>query len=152
MSKATEQVAELKEAKSEVEKELAILKSTDLAKDNELLKLKLKVAEKDLVASQSEASRLTLSNTTLESNAKKIKAYFKAVDLLQQSFFGGGRLEYKLPEIGKAISALGDKALSDKWRDIEQTVRADLADDSWSPAPLGEMTDALINRIKNFLP
>ena len=52
------QVTKLIDGKTRVETELALLKATDLAKDNELLKLKLQNTEQDFTVAQNRVNTL----------------------------------------------------------------------------------------------
>lgn len=138
------------EEKAQLTQDLAVLKATDQVLRAELLQEKLSTAERDLTTTRQEADQLRARNATLEENAKKLWPYFRAVDAVQQGFYGGD-ITGSFPEINEAISALGDAGLLERWRSTERIVREDLADGSWSPQPIGNMLTLLLRRIEQFL-
>src|SRR3989338_2628664 len=76
-----DQVTQLIAGKIRVETELALLKATDFAKDNELLKSKLQNTEQDLAGTQSRVK-------TLETNLNKIKPFLDPISVIERFFSG----------------------------------------------------------------
>jgi len=123
------QIAVLQDAKSKAETELAVLKSTDLAKENELLRSKLKSAEDTLVsekrAHENTQSKLTAVETkinALETTIKKAKPYINVLTAFNDWQFTASPfylVDRDTSAIDNAISSLGDTQISNLWREIK---------------------------------
>ena len=143
----------LTQEKAGVEKELAVLKSSDLAKEVGLLSFKLKTAEKSLSESESEASRLGSRVQTLETNLNKIKPYLSAIDAVQKVITGEiGITKTSLANADPKISALKDSEISDQWRKAKDYINFD-GDrvSSYDQRFFGYAISAIISRIFNLL-
>src|SRR3989338_5159999 len=101
------QVTQLIDGKIRVETELALLKATDLAKDNELLKLKLQNTEQDLTGAQSRVK-------TLETNLNKIKPFIDAVYAIER-LLGAPFTQKGLADIDTKIRVIQDEEVSNRW-------------------------------------
>src|SRR3990167_3576888 len=117
------QVTKLIDEKTRVETEFAILRASDLAKDNELLKLKLKNTEQDLAGAQSRV-------TTLETNLNKIKPFLDAISAIER-FFSAPFTRSGLADIDTKISVFQDTEVSNRWMIAKGTV--DFANNGWGP-------------------
>lgn len=139
LAKVNQVLTQLQDEKAKIATELAVLKSTDLAKEVTRLQ-----------AFEKEVGRLTARNDVLERNAQQLRPYFEAVDAVQSSFYSGDIVR-SFPEIDRAIAALDEQGIVAKWQDTKQVIQADLADGSWSPQPIGALLDVLIGRIRTLL-
>lgn len=139
LAKVNRALTQLQGEKAKVAEELAALKATDLAK--EVIRL---------TAFEKEVGLLRARNEVLERNARQLQPYFEAVSAVQGGFYGGN-LESSFPGIDRAMAALGEPDLLAKWQDTKRVVQADLADGSWSPAPIGDLLDVLLSRIRTLL-
>ena len=136
------QVTQLIDGKIRVETELALLKATDLAKDNELLKLKLQNTEQDLAGAQSRVK-------TLETNLNKIKPFIDAVSAIER-FFSGPFTQKGLADIDTKINVLQDMEVLSRWLTARGTV--DFANNGWGPHDFFQIVFLLNLRIKSLLP
>ena len=137
-----DQVTQLIAGKIRVETELALLKATDFAKDNELLRLKLKNTEQDLAGVQSRVK-------TLETNLNKIEPFSNAISTIER-FFSGPFTQKGLADIDTKISVLQDMEVSNRWTIARGTV--DFANNGWGPHDFFQAVFLLNSKIKNLLP
>ena len=135
-------VTQLKDEKTKIETELALLKATDLAKDNELLKLKLQNTEQDLAGAQSRVK-------TLETNLNKIKPFIDAISAIER-FFSAPFTRSGLADIDTKISVFQDTEVSNRWMIAKGTV--DFANNGWGPHDFFQVVFLLNSRIKSLLP
>ena len=135
-------VTQLKDEKTKIETELAVLRASDLAKDNELLKLKLKNTEQDLAGAQSRV-------TTLETNLNKIKPFLDAISAIER-FFSAPFTRSGLADIDTKISVFQDTEVSNRWMIAKGTV--DFANNGWGPHDFFQVVFLLNSRIKSLLP
>ena len=123
------QIAKLKDEKANVEKEFAVFKATDLAKENEILTLKLQRAEKDITernekiaALQKDLAGVQSRIAMLEINLKKIKSYTAILVAFNHWQYDGSPyhiLDRDTSKIDAAIAALGDSEISQLWNSIK---------------------------------
>jgi len=116
-------VSSLQEEKTQLEKDLIFYKNTDLAKDNELLRVKLENAEEDLTAARSRV-------TVLETNLNKIEPYTDVISAIER-FLSAPFTKNGLADIETKVSALGDAEVSNRWATARATV--DFANNGWGP-------------------
>ena len=119
----------LKDVKSKVETELAILKSTDLAKENEFLKSTLKSTEDAFALEkrnhENTQNRLTEAESkikTLETATKRAQSYVGVLSAFNDWQFAASPLpliDRDTRSIDTAISSLGDSHASNLWREIK---------------------------------
>lgn len=119
------------EAKSKVETELAILKRTDLAKENASLKLKLKSFEEELSTEKEKNIEANLKMRTLEEAFKKLEARLSKLKLFfgvlsafhdweyDSSHSGLHILDRSTSQIDSAISVLNDSPISNLWTTVK---------------------------------
>jgi len=116
---ARSQIAETKEAKSKVENELVVLKNTNLAKENEILRLKLKTAEKDLIQEKEAFSQFrsrVASIPQITDALSLITSLVFADDVSQcPSQFG------RFGEVRQKIVAMGDTRLLNAWDEFAKS-------------------------------
>ena len=123
------QTAKLKDEKANVEKEFAVFKATDLAKENETLRLKLKTTEENL-ATEKEKTQVFEKNLsiaeakikTFEANSAKIKSYVAVLDAFNDWQYAPSSLpigDRNTAKIDATITALPDEAVSNLWRTIK---------------------------------
>lgn len=147
------QAAKLKDEKTKVETELAVLKNSNLAKENENLQFKLDTAKKDLAVSQKEAADQKAKIGSLDAKLTKIRPYAEAIDAIQKIFLSGLMLP-STPEIASRvdpkIKALGSPELLEDW--LEAKAHMNSPPGSYSPQPVGVVVTRLMNRILGFLP
>ena len=136
------QVTQLIDGKIRVETELALLKATDLAKDNELLKLKLQNTEQDLAGAQSRVK-------TLETNLNKIEPFPNAISAIER-FFSGPFTQKGLADIDTKINVLQDMEVLSRWMTARGTV--DFANNGWGPHDFFQTVFLINSRTKSLLP
>ena len=150
----TKQVSDLKGEKAGVEKELAVLKASDLAKEVELLSFKLKATQKSLSESESEASRLGSRVQTLETSLNKIKPYLSAIDAVQKVVTAEtGITKASIANADPKVAVLKDPEISDRWRKAKDNIHFD-GDrvSSYNQRFFGDAISTMVSRIFNLLP
>ena len=123
------QTAKLKDERTNIEKEFAVFKATDLAKENETLRLKLKTTEENL-ATEKEKTQVFEKNLsiaeakikTFEANSAKVKSYMAVLDAFNDWQYAPSGLpigDRNTAKIDATITALHDEAVSNLWRTIK---------------------------------
>ena len=123
------QTVKLKDEKANVEKEFAVFRATDLAKENETPRLKLKNTEENLAAEKEKTKVLEKNlwtaesrTKTLEANSTKIKSYVAVLDAFNYWQYAPSGLpigDRNTAKIDAAITALHDEIVSNLWRTIK---------------------------------
>ena len=123
------QTAKLKDENTNTEKEFAVFKATDFAKENETLRLKLKTTEANLTAEKEKTgileknlSAMESRTKTLEANSTRIKFYVAVLDAFNDWQYAPSGLpigDRNTAKIDAAIIALHDEAVSNLWRTIK---------------------------------
>ena len=145
------QIADLKNEKSKVETELAVLKASDLAKDLELTRLKLKTSENDLAESKKEVVRLGSRVKTLETSLRSIKHYLSAIDAVQEVVLGeSGVTKSLVASADPKVVALQDAEISGSWQEAKQNI--DFERMSWQQRFFGDTISTIILRILTIIP
>lgn len=145
------QIETLKDEKAEVEKELAVLKNSDLAKDLELTQLKLKTSENNLSESKKEVARLGSRVKTLETGLSKIRPYLSAIDAVQIVVLGElGVTKGLVASADPKVAALQDAEISSSWQEAKQNINFEQM--SWQQQFFGNTISTIILRILNILP
>ena len=144
----------LTQEKAGVEKELAVLKSSDLAKEIELLSFKLKTTEKSLSESGSEVSRLGSRVQTLETNLNKIRPYLSAIDAVQKVVTGEtGITKASVANADPKVAVLNDLEISGYWREAKDNIHFDGGRvSSYNQRFFGDAISAMVSRVLNLLP
>ena len=142
-------VAGLKDEKIKIEKELAVLKSTDLGKEVELLQLKLKNAERDLATAEKDTTGLKNKVNNLEANLGKITPYLDVTSAIEQSLSAPFTAS-SLANIDTKVSALHDSQITSLWLKGKGTV--DTWRQSWMPSDVFPVIFLINFRIRNLLP
>lgn len=149
-----DQLTNLKNEKSKVETELAVLKTSDLAKEVERLSSKLKTTEQNLSKSEQEVSRLGARVNTLETSLAKIKPYLSAIDAVQKVENGEtGITKVSMANADPKVAVLQDPEISDHWRKAKDNIHFD-GDrvSSYNQSFFGDAISAMVSRIFNLLP
>lgn len=149
-----DQLTNLKNEKSKVDTELAVLKTSDLAKEVERLSLKLKTTEQNLSKSEQEVSRLGARVNTLETSLTKIKPYLSAIDAVQKVVTAEtGITKASVANADPQVAALKDPEISDHWRKAKDYINFD-GDrvSSYNQRFFGDAISAMVSRIFNLLP
>jgi len=145
------QIATIGGEKVGVEKELAVLKNSDLAKDLELTRLGLKTSEKDLSDSQKEVSRLGSRVKTLETGLRNIKPYLSAIDAVQLVVLGTtGPTRSVVANVDPKVAALNDSEVSIRWAEAKQNINFEQL--SWQQNFFGVTISTIISHILSILP
>ena len=117
-----QQLSQLEYEKTKIETELAVLKATDLAKEAEVLTLKLASAEKDLASTQKNLaiaekfrSDLAIDFYRLKNNLTKIPAYLNAIDAMED-IAAQGPNEINVAAVDAKVAILKDDAISSRWQ------------------------------------
>lgn len=137
-----QQLLQIQDDKTKIETELAVLKATDLAKEAELLLLKLKTTEQSLSAA-------VKRTTELETDMNKIKPYADVTTAIER-FFSAPFTQKGLVDIDTRISILQDMEVTNRWMTAKATV--DFANNGWGPHDFFQTVFLLNSRIKGFLP
>ena len=153
------QITELKDEKANVEKEFTVFKATDLAKENETLRIKLKTTEENLADEKGKAQvfekNLSVAESkikTLEANLAKIKYYIAILNAFNDwqyapsSFPIGERSTVK---IDTAITTLHDETISNLWGNIKANFPQAKATGSFR---FEEVILRVVSLIQNLLP
>ena len=140
---------DLKDEKTKIETELAVLKSTDLAKEAELLQLKLKNTEKELATAQNSITNLQNKNTALDANLRKITPYLDAISAIEQAL-NAPFTAASLANIDTKINALKDSQITSRWSQGKSTI--DISQQSWMPTDVFNTIFLISSRIRNLLP
>lgn len=135
------QVASLKDEKVQLKKDLIFYKSTDLAKEVEILNLKLKTAEEDLASTKSTLDKLKAG----VSNVPKLT---RITSLMMATFGKGPPNCFSASDkasINQELAALGDPEWISKWEDfINET---DAKNCSMSPDKLEQVVNYGLTKI-----
>lgn len=150
------QLANLKEEKSKVETEFALFKATDLAKEVELLQLKLKtvnrdfaVKEKELVATLQEKAGVTLQLQTARANSTKIRSRLDAIDAIDRMVGAGPNAE-TAATVDSKVATVKDASVTEAWTAAKQDI--DFVKMSWNGNTIADVVMALTRSIRNLLP
>ena len=136
------ELAQLKDEKSKIATELAVLKATDLAQKAELLQLRLTNTEKSLWEARKKI-------TELEANTNKIKPYVDATSAIDQ-FFSAPMTAINLANIDTKVSALKDNQVTSQW--LKAKAGINIQENSWSVSELVDILYLINSKIRNLLP
>ena len=112
------QTAKLKDEKAKVETELAVLKATDLAKEIEVLNLKLQARDKELVDAKKNLSTIQTAFDSFRSDVNMIPKATSIISLMMMTF---GKQppqcynEADRTKINQELSVFKDSAWQDLW-------------------------------------
>jgi|SRR3989338_754794 len=129
------QVTQLKDEKTIVETELALLKATDLVKEVEIVALKLTTVEKDLASTKKDLSEvekarsdLALDLYRLRNGLAKVPAYLSTIDTMED-INADGPSNANVSAVDAKVVSLKDDSVSKQW----QIARAgiDIEKKSW---------------------
>jgi len=134
------EITDLKDEKTKIETELAVLKTIDLEKEAELLRFKIKNAESDLAAAEKKSIKL-------ETNLSKTKPYADALDAIDH-FFSGPMTEANLKNIDVKISALGDSQITAQWKEAKADI--DVSRGSWGVNGISHTFFLIISEIRGL--
>ena len=148
LESAEKTVAGLKDEKTKVETELAVLKSTDLGKEVELLQLKLKNAERDFAAAEKDTTGLKNEVNNLEANLGKITPYLDVTSAIEQSLSAPFTAS-SLANIDTKVSALQDSQITSLWLKGKGTV--DIWRQSWMPSDVFPVIFLINAKIRDLL-
>lgn len=149
LNRAQDELLKLAEEKQAVENALTTLESTDLAKEVELLTLKLATVEKERVAAGEETARLRAAQDNLRVRLERIPRALGVLDAMQAMYFGSGPTAAGIARIDGAASALGDAEITGLWTAAKATI--DLEKRSWSGMLEGRVFSALLSQIREAL-
>ena len=135
------------QALNEAEKALIYYKNTDLAKEVELLQLKLVAAQKDLVASQNDATTAKARVKTLEAGNAKLLAYLAAIDAIE-TMIANGPTPAGVATVDAKILVLNDSQVSAKWAQAKAGI--DLERRSWSGESISDTVKTITLRIRDL--
>lgn len=121
------QVSSLKDEKAQLEKDLIYYKNTDLAKEVEILSLKLKTSEEDLATTK-------VALDKLKTGVSSIPRITTVLSMMMTTFGKQSPNCYSASDkanIQQELTAIGDSALNNLWSDfINDTISANC---SFSP-------------------
>lgn len=134
------ETAKLKNEKSGIEQELAVWKATDLDKESELLRLKLKNAERDLIAEEKKAAKLQM-------NLNKMKPYANALAAVDR-FFGRPMTNANLNNIDVSIGALHEGLIINQW--IQAKADINVGQNSWGTNGIVHTLFLIVSKIRGL--
>lgn len=139
-------ISKLQNEKTKIEQELAVIKASDIAKNVELLRLKLNNTENDLTKVRGE-------NVPREANMAKIKLYADAVAVIDQNLAPSPPtpLNSNLNGIDIKIGVLNDSQVSDLWRQAKSVFDAG-GDGTGGPTGLIQTYFLVISKIRDLIP
>lgn len=147
---AQNQALELQTSLNQAEKDLIYYKNSDLGKEVELLNLKLKDAQEDLAASQTEATAAEGRVKSLEASLAKIPAYLSAIDALEDLTANEGPTAAKMSVVDARINALADQTVSSRWYGGSGRSSVDVERRSWGTG-IYETEKVLTARIRELI-
>jgi len=140
LSLAEQELLNLKDEKVRVETELAVFKTTDLDKEAELLRLKLKNAENEFAATEKKVVKL-------ETNLSKMKPYAEALTAIDY-FFSRPMAEANLKNIDFKVGALNDSQISAQWREAKANINID--EGSWGTREISHTLFLITSKIRGL--
>lgn len=143
-------LADIRVKNTELDKERSFYKNTELAKEIELLRLKLDDKEKELTASQKETSDLRDRNTSIAANIKKANAYLNVIDAINKVYLGKPPPPtWDLGDIDAKVSVANDVELTSYWKAVRDST--DTVPGDWSPEKVGKVMARAISKIYSLL-
>lgn len=134
------EIANLKDEKAGIEQELAVWKATDLDKEAELLRLKLKNAESALAAEEKKAAKL-------KANLQKTKPYADAIAAVD-NFFGRPMTNANLNNINVKIEALHDNLITAEWLQAKEDIN--VSQNSWGTRGVVHTLFLIVSKIRGL--
>lgn len=145
------QISNLKDEKTRLEKDLIFYKNTDLAKEVEILNLKLKDSEDKYEESKKKLSATEANLNTLRQNISTIPKITTALSMMMTTFGKQPSDCYSASDkasIQQMLTAVGDSALNDFWSEfINGTTSANC---SMSPNLLEKVINYGLNKISGL--
>ncbi|OGM58235.1 hypothetical protein A3A75_04315 [Candidatus Woesebacteria bacterium RIFCSPLOWO2_01_FULL_39_10] len=142
------QLEKAKAENSQFEKELIFYKNTDLAKEVEILQLKLNNAEKNLKSTESQLNSTQNQLKNLQTNIAKIKPYLDVIDAIE-SLLSEGPKENNVSNVNSKVSTLGDSEVSDQWARAKASI--DLEKSSWSGSEISATVSLITSKILSLI-
>lgn len=139
---------DLEKEKARVDTELAVLKNTDLAKEVELLKTKLNIAEKDLAQKEQDLTSANNRLKTIETNRGKIKSDLDAIEAVSSNYWHYTLTEPILDNIEAKIKTLGDSETLSLWI----VARKQTTPNSANPSAVWDVVSRILANVRSLLP
>lgn len=139
---------QVREEKARVDTELAVLKNTDLAKEAELLKTKLNIAEKDLAQKEQDLTSANNRLKTIEANRGKIKSDLDAIEAVSSNYWHYTLTEPILDSIEAKIKTLGDSETLSLW----MVARNQTTPNSANPSAVWDVVSRILANVRSLLP
>lgn len=133
-------IVNLKDGIAGIEQELTVWNATDLDKEAELLRLKLKNAEIALVAEEKKAAKL-------KTNLGKTKPYADALAAVDH-FFSGPMTNTNLNTIDVKIEALHDNLITAEW--LQAKADINVSQNSWGTRGVVHTLFLIVLRIRGL--
>lgn len=143
--KSLEQV---KEEKAKVDTELAVLKNTDLAKEVEILKIKLNISQRDLAQKGQDLASANNRLKTIEANRGKITSQLDAIEAVSSNYWKYTLTDPILDNIESKIKALGDSEILSLWT----VARNQTTPNSANPSAVWDVVSRILANVRNLLP
>lgn len=142
------QLESLKEEKSRVDTELAVLKNTDLAKEVELLEAKLGVAKSDLAKKERDLASANNRLKAVDANRGKINSHLDAIEAVSKNYWHYTLTEQILDGIEAKVKALGDSEIFSLWI----VARKQTTPDSANPSAVWDVVGRMLTKVRSLLP
>jgi len=133
---------------SQFEKELIFYKNTDLAKEVEILQLKLNSAEKKLESTESQLNSTQTQLKNLQTNTTKIKPYLDVINAIENLLSEGPNAN-NVSNVNSKVSTLGDSEVSDQWARAKASI--DLEKSSWSGSEISATVSLITSKILSLI-
>ena len=133
---------------SQFEKELIFYKNTDLAKEVEILQLKLNSAEKKLESTESQLNSTQTQLKNLQTNTTKIKPYLDVINAIENLLSEGPNAN-NVSNVNSKVSTLGDSEVSDQWAKAKASI--DLEKSSWSGSEISATVSLITSKILSLI-
>ena len=137
------QVSDLKDEKTQLEKDLIYYKSTDLAKEVEILNLKLKTANEDLASTKATLSKLKTGISNISKMASIASKMMVTFGKGPPNCFSAS----DKASINQELAALGDLEWISKWEDFINDTNAENC--SMSPDKLEQAVNYGLTKISD---
>ena len=133
---------------SQFEKELIFYKNTDLAKEVEILNLKLTNIEKNLKSTESQLNSTQTQLKNLQTNTTKIKPYLDVINAIENLLSEGPNAN-NVSNVNSKVSTLGDSEVSDQWAKAKASI--DLEKSSWSGSEISATVSLITSKILSLI-
>lgn len=143
-----QELARLKDEKTNVETELTVFKNTDLAKEVTLLQTQLNIAEGNLAEKERDLASANNRLKTYETNRGEIISHLDAIEAVSRNYWHYTLTESILDTIEAKVKALGDDEILSLWI----VARKQTTPNSANPSAVWDVVGRMLAKARNLLP